>query len=570
MSAAATPAYEWKAIPWAKVERTVYKLQTRIHRASKRGDRPAVRRLQRLLIASRAAKLLAVRRVTQDNRGKRTAGIDGVKSLRPNQRIKLASTLTIGGKVKPTRRVWIPKPGTDEKRPLGIPVMQDRAAQALLKLGLEPEWEAQFEPNSYGFRPGYAAHDAIAQLFNVTAQSTKYVLDADIAKCFDRISHSALLQKLNTTPTFRRAIRAWLKAGVVDDGTLFPTDEGAPQGGIISPLLMNVALHGLETAINKAFHARRKTKHQTLRIPARVVRYADDFVVLHAELAVVEGAKQVATDWLAGMGLELKPSKTRIVHTLHEHAGQPPGFDFLGFNVRSIPCGRTHANRNNRGESTGTVTLIKPSKANRKQHVKSMSRIIREGVSRPQAEVISRLNPVIRGWSNYFSTVVSGRIFSAQDHYLFTRLYRWAKRRHPRKHSGWISSRYWHRKGPRQWTFKAGDVTLANHVDAKIRRHVKIQAGRSYFDGDWSYWGTRMRRHPMLTRLEAFLLNQQGGRCAWCKLSFMPRDITEIDHVLPASLGGSSRWSNRQLLHGHCHDQKTATDGSTTRKVVLT
>ncbi len=200
MTTVATPMDEWRTIPWRTLERAVCKLQTRIYRATQRGNVPAVRRLQRLLVQSRAAKLLAVRRVTQDNRGKRTAGVDGVKALTPPQRLRLAHAIRLPTKARPVRRVWIPKPGTNEQRPLGIPTMADRASQALLKLALEPEWEAKFEPNSYGFRPGRSAHDAIEAIHNALRWKAKYVLDADIAKCFDRINQEALLRKLNTTP----------------------------------------------------------------------------------------------------------------------------------------------------------------------------------------------------------------------------------------------------------------------------------------------------------------------------------------------------------------------------------
>ena len=232
MNTAEKPMYEWNDIHWRKLERNVFKLQKRIYQASNRGDVKLVRRLQKLLISSRAAKALAVRRVTQDNQGKKTAGVDGVKSLNPKQRLALINKISLGSKVKPTRRVWIPKPGTDEERPLGIPTMEDRALQALVKLVLEPEWEARFEPNSYGFRPGRSCHDAIGAIFCAVNKKSKYVLDADISKCFDRINHDALLKKLNTYPTLRRQIRAWLKAGVMDGNKLFPTDEGTPQGGV--------------------------------------------------------------------------------------------------------------------------------------------------------------------------------------------------------------------------------------------------------------------------------------------------------------------------------------------------
>jgi len=235
MNTVRRPMDEWKNVPWRKVERAVYKLQKRIYRASQRGDVKAVRRLQRLLKKSWYARLLATRKVTQDNRGKKTAGIDGVKSLSPKQRLALAQKLSLTLEAKPVRRVWIPKPGTDERRPLGIPVMQDRAKQALVKMALEPEWEAKFEPNSYGFRPGRSCHDAIEAIFGSIKQKDKYVLEADIEKCFERINQEALLKKLATYPAQRREIKAWLKAGIMDGKNLFPTEEGTPQGGVRTP-----------------------------------------------------------------------------------------------------------------------------------------------------------------------------------------------------------------------------------------------------------------------------------------------------------------------------------------------
>src|SRR3990172_1664467 len=241
MNLAVSPRYEWKTIPWLDVERRVFKLQKRIYQAKIRGNVKAVHRLQRLLVNSWSAKCLAVRRVTQDNQGKRTAGIDGGKSLTPPQRLALTTALMLSQRAQPTRRVWIPKPGTDEKRPLGIPTMQNRAEQALLKLALEPEWEAVFEPNSYGFRPGRSCHDAIEAIFIGIWHKGKFVLDGDIAKCFDRINHEALLAKLHTIPTFRLAIMAWLKAGVMEGRDLFLSIEGTPKRGVISPFLATIA-----------------------------------------------------------------------------------------------------------------------------------------------------------------------------------------------------------------------------------------------------------------------------------------------------------------------------------------
>ena|SRR5215216_543266 len=241
MSASSQIAYEWKGLPWKRFQTVTFKLQKRIYRASQRGNLKLVRSLQKLLVKSQAATHLAVRRVTQENHGKKTAGVDGVKQLTPPQRLELAKKIhakPYQKKAKAVRRVWIPKPGKDEKRPLGIPVMEERARQALAKLALEPEWEARFEPNSYGFRPGRSAHDAISYIFTCIRACPKYVLDADIAKCFDRINHLTLLEKLNTYPQMRRTIKSWLQAGILDGSRLFPSEEGAPQGGVITPPTM--------------------------------------------------------------------------------------------------------------------------------------------------------------------------------------------------------------------------------------------------------------------------------------------------------------------------------------------
>ena len=226
---------DWNQVKWNQVEVEVFKLQKRIFRASQSGDVAKVHKLQRVLLKSWNARLLAVRRISQDNQGKHTAGVDGVKSLSPKERIELAENLRLGVKGKALRRVWIPKPGRTEKRGLRIPAMEDRARQSLLKLALEPEWEAKFEPNSYGFRPARSAHDACGAIYVSIAQKSKWVLDADIAKCFDRIDHDVLLWKLGTTPTIARQIKAWLKSGVLDKGDWLPTNEGTPQGGVISP-----------------------------------------------------------------------------------------------------------------------------------------------------------------------------------------------------------------------------------------------------------------------------------------------------------------------------------------------
>jgi RNA-directed DNA polymerase len=554
------PRDEWETIAWKHVDRAVFKLQRRIYQAARRGDVKAVHRLQRLLVRSRAARLLATRRVTQDNRGKRTAGVDGVKALTPRQRLRLAQTLHLPRRAAPLRRVWIPKPGRDERRPLGIPTVGDRAAQALAKLALEPEWEAKFEANSYGFRPGRGAHDAIAAIWNAIRLKPKYVLDADLTKCFDRIDQRVLLTRMGTYPTMARALRAWLHAGVMDGPTLFPTEAGTPQGGVVSPLLANIALHGLESALRRAVPGTRQ--HEGWR--PTVVRYADDFVVLHQDLGVIHQLREQAVRWLGEIGLELHPTKTRIGHTLHEHQGQRPGFDFLGFEIRQYPVGRTHSGTKRSGPRPairlGHKTLIRPSADAMRRHAQQLSALVRDSGAMPTAVLIQRLIPVIRGWTRYYRSSAAKRSFAKQDYHLYQMLGRWAHRRHPKKSRHWIVRHYWH-PDQQSWTFSASTGhRLPRHTATPIERHIKVQGSRSPFDGDWSYWGSRLGRHPQLPARTARLLHRQAGRCLRCGLHFRDGDLLEIDHITPIAAGGRDVVVNWQLLHAHCHDAKTAAD----------
>jgi RNA-directed DNA polymerase len=560
---------EWNKIPWRKLERYVFKLQKRIYRASSRGDVRAVRRLQKTLMRSWSAKCLAVRRVTQDNQGKKTAGVDAIKSLSAVQRLKLVKNLKLSRKAKPTRRVWIPKPGTEEKRPLGIPTMTDRALQALVKQALEPEWEALFEPNSYGFRPGRSCHDAIGAIFISIRQKAKYVLDADIAKCFDCIDHKALLNKINTFPTIRRQVRAWLQAGVMDGKELFPTSEGTPQGGVISPLLANIALHGIENQINQAFPKLYKSGRETWFhkkgehfLPPQLIRYADDFVVIHENLAVVQRCQQIIAEWLKDIGLELKPSKTRISHTLEKYEGNR-GFDFLGFNIRQYRVAAEYSAKNFRGEAVGFKTLIKPSKEAIKRHVVKVGKIIDAHKSVPQKGLIQHLNPVIRGWANYYSTVVSKETFSEIDHIVYQQLLAWAKRTHPGTPVKGIVKKCWQTVGKNHWVFatkESNEITtrLLKHAETPIVRHEKVKGEASPYDGNLVYWSTRRKNHPECPKKIAELLRKQQGKCNWCGLHFREDDLLEIDHILSTAQGGKNVTSNRQLLHRHCHDEKTA------------
>ena len=566
---------EWKHTPWPKLERYVFKLQKRIFKAAQEGDDKTVRILQKTLLRSRSAKTLAVRQVSQDNQGKNTAGIDGIKSLTPAQRLQVVSSLRMSERATPTRRVWIPKANTTEKRPLGIPTLHDRALQALVKQALEPEWEARFEANSYGFRPGRSAHDAIEAIYSTINKKAKYVLDADIAKCFDRINHDALLTKLATFPVLRRQIKSWLKAGLMEGGELFPTAEGTPQGGVISPLLANVALHGMETALHQAFAYGTRTVGDQRKWVSKVqlIRYADDFVIIHEDRQTVEMARTLITEWLRPMGLELKPSKTRLTHTLHEVDGQV-GFDFLGFTIRQFRAGKHRTGYYKKGVPLGFKTSVRPSKAGVKRHYRQLAMMVNAHKAKPQSELIAVLNPVIRGWTNYYSRVVSKRTFTRLGHLLYQKLRAWARRRHHNKTTAWAIHRYWTICKGKGWWFAARQgkhpLQLARHADTAIVRHVKVQESRSPYDGDWSYWGTRLGRHPEMGTSRSTLLKRQKGRCTHCKLLFRYGDKVEIDHILPLFKGGGNGVNNLQLLHRHCHHIKTASDNRDATGAVLT
>jgi RNA-directed DNA polymerase len=399
--------YEWKnwqELDWKVIESAVFKLQKRIYRASQRGEVKLVHRLQRLLTKSYSGKLWATRRVTQDNQGKKTAGVDGGKSLSGEQRLQLVNNLKLGDKSQPTRRVWVPKPN-GEKRPLGIPTMYERALQCLVKLALEPQWEALFEGNSYGFRPGRGCHDTIQAIFDAIKFKPKFVLDADIANCFDRINHEKLLAKLETYPKLKRQVKAWLKSGFRDKNSWFPTEEGTPQGAILSPLLANIALHGMEREIKKYAESWKGNKRDN-RKSLSLIRYADDFVILHEKLEVILKCQEIIKDWLANIGLELKPSKTRISHTLNKYDGNI-GFDFLGFTIRQFPVGKYQTGKSTNGSPLGFKTLIKPSKKKVKAQIEKLGKVVRKHKSSPQAALIKELNPIIKGWANYYATVCS-------------------------------------------------------------------------------------------------------------------------------------------------------------------
>lgn len=545
--------YEWNQLPWRKLGRSVFKLQKRIYQASISKNVKQVHRLQKLLLSSTSGKLLAVRRVTQDNQGRKTAGIDGVANLTKIERLRLVETMNLNEKSKPVRRIWITKPGKLEKRPLGIPIMRERTKQALIKLALEPEWEAKFEPNSYGFRPGRSCHDDCMAIFNALNKKTAFVLDADISGCFDNIDHSALLKKLNTTSLLRRVIKGWLKAGIMESGIFFNTDHGTPQGGVISPLLANIALDGLENDTKQALskelfkYSKEKsgkghTAHSQNAIS--IIRYAYDFVIIHESQGIVQQAKVFVEKWLKNIGLEMKVSKTRITHTFHKIGEQKAGFDFLGFTVRQFPVKQS---------KRGYKLLIKPSRASQKRHAKVIKGALRSFRTAPQEAVIAKLNPIINGWSRYYIPVVSTQTFARLDCDMHHKLWKWVTRRHSNKGKKWARRKYFRKLGNEKWRFMTDDGKyLAYHADHPIKRHIKIKDRKSPYDGDWIYWSTRLRNMPCNSPRVTKLLKIQNGKCSDCNLWFKADDLIEIHHH--DRNHNNNKITNLILLHRHCHD----------------
>jgi RNA-directed DNA polymerase len=539
---------DWNSVNWRTANRNVRNLRRRIFRATQQGDFPKVASLQKLMLRSYANRLLAVRRVTQTNQGKRTPGVDKVLIKTPTARGKLVDELGTfqPWRAQPTKRVYIPK-ASGKKRPLGIPTIRDRALQAMVKNMLEPSWEARFEATSYGFRPGRSGHDATERLFHLLNAQTrmKWVVDADIEGAFDNIDHDFLLQTIGEIPG-RELIRQWLKAGYMDEFRWHPTDTGTPQGGVISPLLANIALHGMEEALN----VRRikwgvgKTR---LVSDSAVVRYADDFVVTCTTREEAERVIDRLQPWLEKRGLRLSEEKTRIVHI-------KDGFDFLGFNLRQYDAPGT--------KRRGVVLLTKPS---RDSVVKIRKRLKDEWLAlrgHNVNEVTTRLNPIIRGWANYFRPKVSYKTFQALDEWMFRRELRYVKYRHPNKPWSWQKDRYWgrlHRQKNDNWVF--GDthsgVILLKFSWFNIQRHVMVKDSASPDDPMLSeYWIKRNRDGAKtLSPSRQKMARRQAYVCEVCGDTLFNGEEVETHHRIRRSRGGKPTYENLTLQHLYCHDQ---------------
>lgn len=549
----------WDATQWRTVEENVGRLRQRIFAASRAGDLKKVRNLQKLMLRSRSNALVSVRRVTELNAGRKTAGVDGRVVVSADQKTELVDWAQHQAKPwspRPVKRVYVPK-SNGRRRPLGIPVIADRCLQAVAVNALEPEWEARFEPKSSGFRPGRGCHDAIVAIHTTVSRTDAkrlWVLDADLAAAFDRLDHDHIRRSLGSFPG-RGVVRQWLKAGVVEDGRFAPTEEGAPQGGVISPLLFNIALHGMETAAGVRYHVTGTRAGKTKENGPVVVRYADDLLALCHSREQAEQVKARLAEWLAPRGLVFNEGKTRITHL-------DQGVDFLGFTIRRFSNGKL---------------LTKPSNDALRRIRTRLSTEMRKLRGANADTVIATLNPIITGWAAYYRIGVSKRAFGALDAHVWRLAYKWARFSHANKSVRWVIARYFGMFNPGRrdkWVYGSRDTGfyLRKFAWTPIVRHRMVAGTASPDDPSLTdYWTRRRRRNqPPMGTTTLRLLRVQHGRCPLCHglllhADHQPQSPREWEQWLAATrtairkhaitvwaAGTPDERTAARLIHTHC------------------
>ena len=526
----------WGSMDWLRCEQYVQKLQARIVKAQKEGRHNKVKALQWLLTHSFYAKALAVKRVTS-NKGKNTSGVDKALWDSPKRKFKAISELRRRGyKPQPLRRVCIKK-SNGKLRPLGIPTMKDRAMQALYLMALEPIAETTGDRFSYGFRKRRRTMDAIRQIDTVLNRqhSPEWILEGDIKGCFDHISHDWLLSHI---PMDKGILAKWLKCGFVFKGGLYPTEEGTPQGGIISPTLANMTLDGLQTLLAERFK-RRSINYKTFRYKVNLVRYADDFIITGYSKELLENeVKPLVVDFLKERGLTLSDEKTTITHI-------QDGFDFLGFNIRKF-----HKR-----------LYTSPSKRAQKRFRAKISEVVRRHRMCKQESLIRMLNPIVTGWGNYYRYGASTEAFHNCDYHIFNATRKWALRRHPKKKRTWVNDRYWHNLRGRKWTFavvykgRKGHedyLALKRLADVHYTEYKQIKGDANPFDPEYDLYFQKRETQLMLETLKGrksllYLWNKQGRTCPLCG---KPIDRTKAWNVNEKVIDGKIV---RELVHNTCY-----------------
>jgi RNA-directed DNA polymerase len=504
------------------------------------------------MMKSRANLLLSIRKVTQENKGKRTAGIDGYKATTPTERENLYEQMKNHNlksvKVKPVRRTYIQKSNSQKVRPLGIPVIKCRIYQNIVKNALEPQWEAKFEPNSYGFRPKRSTHDAIENLFSKLSSkcTRKWIFEGDFRGCFDNISHDHILAQMGNFPE-SRIIEKWLKAGYVDNDTFHETENGTPQGGVKSPLLANIALHGMEKELGVKYWRNKKHGYYLNANSIGIVRYADDFVAICHTQEQANSMYDKMTEYLNKRGLSLSMEKTKVTHI-------EDGFDFLGFNIRQY--------KQNNGK---TKLLIKPSAGS----IKKARLTIRDAFARKRGSyvnaLIAELNPIIRGIGNYWSKVVSKKIFNGIDNYVWQKTRKFINQLHPRKSNKWKAKRYFKpdRNGisKDKWLLtdpKNNSVQITKMSWIPIERHIMIKFDNSPDNPQLKqYFEQRDEKEFKANNVlhKQKMAKAQKYKCRICNQSLIGEEELETNHIVPEKIGGKSQYFNLELLHISCHIQ---------------
>jgi RNA-directed DNA polymerase len=554
-------AANWQAVNWSELEARVFHKQRVIHKAFTQGNFERAHRLQMRLLRSHDAKLLAVRKATEDSKGAATAGVDGLCRLTDAAKWRLATSIHFELKPMPLRRTFIPKPDKNELRPLGIPVIRDRAIQHLIKLALEPAAETLLAPEQFGFRPGRGCWDA-AMHIRLRLRKPSYVLDADISKFFDRIDHDVILRVIPGPPCLIDAIRRMLKAGILEGVELTQPEHGTPQGGPISPLLANLVLADLAASVTREFPKGRVINGEKIAKPPYTPSYADDFLVIHESVAVLAAARALVEQWLAPRGLELHPDKTAIRHTA-TMANRYRGFRFLGFGFRHHRIGRHQAKGREWFLWTGPsqeslhrvydkcVAIIDASKRSKKRNGAINDKAL-QGHATPEEIMVIKLNNLIRGWCGYHRPFFAKETFSKLDHQLFTKIWKWAIRKHPSRKRAWVVQHLFNNANPWRFTVTSSStgepLQLRSAAATPIARHFPVKAEKSWFDGDWAYWAKRTGQYPMLTARAGAALKRQKGKCPLCK-----GVLTSNDRVVLTTYP-SVRGPGTCITHRQCAD----------------